>query len=144
MMMKEDQKNKIPEDILKQLLSVDPETVYASGYASWQEGDYSRAVIDFSWLVMAQPWSWRAHIALAGAWMMLKEYTTAINFYGHALMLDASHPEPVYQTGVCLKMMGEPGLAREAFQTAIKMSYADASWSEIRQNAQIMVDTLIA
>ncbi|ECQ3744005.1 CesD/SycD/LcrH family type III secretion system chaperone, partial [Salmonella enterica subsp. enterica serovar Typhimurium] len=27
MMMKEDQKNKIPEDILKQLLSVDPETV---------------------------------------------------------------------------------------------------------------------
>ncbi|EEY4654800.1 CesD/SycD/LcrH family type III secretion system chaperone, partial [Salmonella enterica subsp. enterica serovar Enteritidis] len=24
------------------------------------------------------------------------------------------------------------------------MSYADASWSEIRQNAQIMVDTLIA
>lgn len=45
--MKEDQKNKIPEDILKQLLSVDPETVYASGYASWQEGDYSRAVIDF-------------------------------------------------------------------------------------------------
>ncbi|EAC1539717.1 CesD/SycD/LcrH family type III secretion system chaperone, partial [Salmonella enterica subsp. enterica serovar Typhimurium] len=28
MMMKEDQKNKIPEDILKQLLSVDPETVY--------------------------------------------------------------------------------------------------------------------
>lgn len=51
--MKEDQKNKIPEDILKQLLSVDPETVYASGYASWQEGDYSRAVIDFSWLVMA-------------------------------------------------------------------------------------------
>ncbi|EDI0844092.1 CesD/SycD/LcrH family type III secretion system chaperone, partial [Salmonella enterica subsp. enterica serovar Enteritidis] len=26
----------------------------------------------------------------------------------------------------------------------IKMSYADASWSEIRQNAQIMVDTLIA
>ncbi|EAQ8351427.1 CesD/SycD/LcrH family type III secretion system chaperone, partial [Salmonella enterica subsp. enterica serovar Kentucky] len=118
MMMKEDQKNKIPEDILKQLLSVDPESVYASGYASWQEGDYSRAVIDFSWLVMAQPWSWRAHIALAGTWMMLKEYTTAINFYGHALMLDASHPEPVYQTGVCLKMMGEPGLAREAFQTA--------------------------
>ncbi|WP_231232956.1 SycD/LcrH family type III secretion system chaperone [Salmonella enterica] len=110
----------------------------------WQEGDYSRAVIDFSWLVMAQPWSWRAHIALAGTWMMLKEYTTAINFYGHALMLDANHPEPVYQTGVCLKMMGEPGLAREAFQTAIKMSYADASWSEIRQNAQIMVDTLIA
>ncbi|ECF5931925.1 CesD/SycD/LcrH family type III secretion system chaperone, partial [Salmonella enterica subsp. salamae] len=27
---------------------------------------------------------------------------------------------------------------------AIKMSYADASWSKIRQNAQIMFDTLIA
>ncbi|EDQ1113111.1 CesD/SycD/LcrH family type III secretion system chaperone, partial [Salmonella enterica subsp. diarizonae] len=25
-----------------------------------------------------------------------------------------------------------------------KMSYADASWSEIRQNAQTMFDTLIA
>ncbi len=59
--------------------------------------------------------------------MMLKEATTAINFYGHALMLDAnSHPEPV-SNGVCLKMM-EPGLWREAFQAAIKMSYADASW----------------
>ncbi len=32
------------------------------------EGDYSRAVIDFSWLVMAQPWS-GAHIALAGTSM---------------------------------------------------------------------------
>lgn len=46
--MSENQKNKVPEEILEQLLSVDPETVYARGYASWQEGDYSRAVIDFS------------------------------------------------------------------------------------------------
>lgn len=38
MIMKENQKNEVSEDILKQLLSVDPETVYASGYASWQEG----------------------------------------------------------------------------------------------------------
>ncbi len=53
--MKEDQKNKIP-DILKQLLSVDRNRL-----CQWLRlmagGDYSRAVIDFSWLVMAQPWS---------------------------------------------------------------------------------------
>lgn len=78
--MSENQKNKVPEEILEQLLSVDPETVYARGYASWQEGDYSRAVIDFSWLVMAQPWSWRAHIALAGAWMMLKRILNGHQF----------------------------------------------------------------
>lgn len=131
------------DELLTHIFAVDPEAIYTRGYDAWQAGDYSMALIDFSWLVMSQPWSWRAHIALAGTWMMLEEYPTAISFYCHALMLDASHPEPVYQTGVCLKMLGELGPAREAFQTAIRMSYADASWSGVRQNAQSMLSALL-
>lgn len=58
--------------VVKEAMALDPETVYAQGYAAWQEGRYDRALIDFGWLVMSQPWSWRAHVALAGALMMTK------------------------------------------------------------------------
>jgi Flp pilus assembly protein TadD len=76
--------------------------------------------------------------------MMQKEYAMAITSYGYALMLDASHPEPVYQIGVCLKAMGELSLAREALQTALTMSYADPLYSNVRTNAELMLSQLLA
>ena len=130
--------------VVNEAMALDPEEVYAQGYAAWQKGRYDSALIDFSWLVMSQPWSWRAHVALAGVRMMQKEYAMAITSYGYALMLDASHPEPVYQIGVCLKAMGELSLAREALQTALTMSYADPLYSNVRTNAELMLSQLLA
>lgn len=131
------------DPIIKQAMALDPEEVYAHGYAAWQDGAYDQAMIDFSWLVMSQPWSWRAHVALAGSLMMQKEYAMAMNYYGYALMLDACHPEPVYQMGVCLKAMGEISAAREALQTALTMSYDDPSYSDVRANAELMLSQLL-
>ncbi|CNJ53871.1 SycD/LcrH family type III secretion system chaperone [Yersinia aldovae] len=130
--------------VVKEAMALDPETVYAQGYAAWQEGRYDRALIDFGWLVMSQPWSWRAHVALAGALMMQKEYAMAMNYYGYALMLDACHPEPVYQMGVCLNALGERSLAREALQTALTMSYDDPLYSSVRANVELMLSQLLA
>ena len=130
--------------IIKQAMELSPEEVYARGYAAWQEQDYDRALVDFSWLVMTQPWSWRAHIALAGALMMQKEYVLAMNYYGYALMLDACHPEPMYQIAVCLKALGELSEARVALQSALTMSYEDPSYSTVRANAEQMLSQLLA
>ena len=132
------------DPIIKQALELSPEEVYARGYAAWQEQDYDRALVDFSWLVMTQPWSWRAHIALAGALMMQKEYVLAMNYYGYALMLDACHPEPMYQIAVCLKALGELSEARDALQSALTMSYEDPSYSTVRANAEQMLSQLLA
>ncbi|WP_145558798.1 SycD/LcrH family type III secretion system chaperone [Yersinia mollaretii] len=131
------------DPIIKQAMALEPEEVYAHGYAAWQEGLYDQALIDFSWLVMSQPWSWRAHVALAGALMMQKEYAMSMNYYGYALMLDACHPEPVYQIGVCLAAMGEISAAREVLQTALTMSYDDPSYSGVRTNTDLMLSQLI-
>ncbi|WP_279205463.1 SycD/LcrH family type III secretion system chaperone [Obesumbacterium proteus] len=131
------------DPIIKQALALDPEEVYAQGYAAWQEGQYDQALVNFSWLVISQPWSWRAHVALAGALMMHKEYAMAMNYYGYALMLDACHPEPVYQIGVCLQAMGERSAAREAMQTALTMSYDDPSYSGVRAHAELMLTQLL-
>lgn len=130
--------------VVKQALELNPDEVYARGYAAWQEEDYDRALVDFSWLVMSQPWSWRAQVALAGALMMQKEYVMAMNYYGYALMLDACHPEPVYQIAVCLKAMGELSEARVALQTALTMSYGDPSYCDVRANAEQMLNQLLA
>jgi len=129
---------------IKKALELSPDEVYARGYAAWQQRDYDRALVDFSWMVMTQPWSWRAHIALGGVLMMQKEYLLAMNYYGYALMLDAYHPEPVYQIAVCLKAMGELSEARVALQTALTMSYEDPSYSAVRTNAEQMLSQLLA
>lgn len=129
---------------IKKALKLSPDEVYARGYAAWQQRDYDSALVDFSWMVMTQPWSWRAHIALAGVLMMQKEYVLAMNYYGYALMLDACHPEPVYQIAVCLKAMGELSEARVALQTALTMSYEDPSYSAVRANAEQMLSQLLA
>lgn len=128
---------------VRQAMELDPEEVYAEGYAAWQEGDYGSALIKFSWLVMTQPWCWRSHIALAGALMMQKEYLMAINHYGYALMLDACHPEPVYQIAVCLKAIGQLSEARIALQTALQMSYDDPSYSDVRANVERLLSQLL-
>lgn len=132
------------DPVIKKALEFSPDEVYARGYAAWEERDYDRALVDFSWLVMTQPWCWRAHIALAGVLMMQKEYIQAINYYCYALMLDAAHPEPVYQIAVCLKALGEFSEARVALQTALTMSYEDPSYATVRANAEQMLSQLLA
>lgn len=132
------------DPVIKKALELSPDEVYARGYAAWQQQDYDCALVDFSWLVMTQPWSWRAHIALAGVLMMQKEYVPAMNHYRYALMLDACHPEPVYQIAVCLKATGEISEARVALQTALTMSYEDPSYSSVRANAEQMLSQLLA
>lgn len=132
------------DPLIEKALKLSPDEVYARGYASWLQRDYDRALVDFSWVVMTQPWSWCAHIALAGVLMMRKEYVLAMNYYGYALILDACHPEPVYQIAVCLKAIGEISEARVALQTALTMSYEDPSYSTVRANAEQMLSQLLA
>ncbi|ECX2002007.1 SycD/LcrH family type III secretion system chaperone [Citrobacter braakii] len=131
------------DPVLKKTLELSPDEVYARGYAAWQQRDYDRALVDFSWMVMTQPWSWRAHVALAGVYMMQKEFVLAINYYGYALMLNPCNPESVYQMAVCLKEIGELSEARVALQTALTMSYEDPSYSTVRANAEQMLSQLL-
>lgn len=116
---------------------------FACGYQALHSGHYERALIDFSWLVMLQPWNWRAHVALAGTLMMTKEYQGAMNFYGYALMLDGGHPEPVYQMGVCLQAMGRLADARMALHSAISMSDGKPHYSAVRANAHSLLNQLL-
>lgn len=131
------------DPVIKKTLELSPDEVYARGYAAWQQQDYDRARVDFSWMVMTQPWCWHAHIALAGVLMMQKEFVLAINYYGYALMLNPCNPESVYQMAVCLKEMGEFSEARVALQTTLTMSYEDPSYSTVRANAEQMLSQLL-
>jgi len=138
------QQSELQQDpLIQQVLARDPEQVYAQGYAAWQQQDFDEARIHFSWLVMSQPWSWRAQVALAGVLMMQQEYVLAIDHYGYALILDASHPEPVCQIAVCLQALGDDTAARQALQTALAMSYDDPSHDDVRLRAEHLLQQLL-
>ncbi|MGL5699438.1 MAG: SycD/LcrH family type III secretion system chaperone [Kluyvera sp.] len=132
------------DPVIKKALELSPDEVYARGYEAWQQQDYDSALVDFGWLVMNEPWSWRAHVAFAGAMMMKQEYQQAISYYGYALMLDVCDPEPMYQIAVCLNALGDCSAAREALQIALTMSYDDPSYSTVRVNAEKMLSQLLA
>ncbi|BAE74566.1 type III secretion chaperone [Sodalis glossinidius str. 'morsitans'] len=132
-----------PGAAIEPALTADNEQRFARGYQAFYSERYDSALIDFSWLVMSQPWSWRAHVALAGTLMMTREYQGAMNFYGYALMLDGGHPEPVYQMGVCLQAMGRLADARMALHSAISMSDDKPHYSAVRANAHSLLNQLL-
>lgn len=119
------------------------ERVYARGYESYQAGHYGEALVDFTYLVMHQPWDRRFHMALGSALHQEGEYQSALKFYGYALFMNACDPGPSYAIAQCLLALGEEADAREALQTAIEQSYTDPQYHTIGVMAQELLQKIL-
>lgn len=127
---------------LQGLSSQDLEAVYDSGLIKYQAGSPEQAIVDFTYLVMHQPWDRRFHMALASTFQWLGEYQHALIFYGYALVMDACDPGATFRIGQCLLNLGEEAAAIDALRTAITQSYSQPEYHDICVQAQALLDAI--
>lgn len=118
------------------------ERIYTRGYESYHAGRYDEALVDFTYLVMHQPWDRRFHMALGSALHQEGEFQHALKFYGYALFMDACDPTPTLAIAQCLLALGEQVDAREALQTAIEQSYSDPKYHSVKETASALLEKL--
>ncbi|WP_108650441.1 SycD/LcrH family type III secretion system chaperone [Dongshaea marina] len=127
---------------LKNISPQELERVYSRAFDSYQNGCYSCALEDFSYLVIHNPWDRRFHIALGSTLQNLGQYQDALSFFGLALFMDACDPLPSYRIAQCLIELRELSSARDALQTAVQQSYSDPEHEQIRELANSLLLTL--
>ncbi|MCL9783338.1 SycD/LcrH family type III secretion system chaperone [Vibrio sp. S4M6] len=118
------------------------ENIYSRGFDYYQQGDYTRALDDFSYLVIHNPWDRRFYIALGSTLQNMKQYREALSFFGLALFMDSCDPTASYRIAQCLIELRETVSARDALQTAIQQSYSDPKHTQIRNMANRLLSTL--
>ncbi|NRD74523.1 CesD/SycD/LcrH family type III secretion system chaperone [Shewanella sp. VB17] len=124
------------------LSSQDLERVYDSGLGKYQAGLPAEAIVDFTYLVMHQPWDRRFHLALASSFQWLGECRHALIFYGYALAMDACDPSTSFRIGQCLLSLDGEAAAIEALQMAIKQSYSKPEYHGVGVQAQALLEMI--
>lgn len=118
-------------------------SMYEQVVEGMQMGDPGRVLeLAFS-LVDASPWERAYRLILAECLQQLGEYESAGRFYGLALMLDATDALCAYRMGECLGALGHLDDAREAFDTAVKLSWLDPHYADVREAAQAQLDAIV-
>jgi len=108
------------------------------------EGAYDEAVEDAFQLVHSNPWERAYLLALACCLHHLAQYESAGRFYGLALLLDATDAHCAYRIGECLSALEHPAEAREAYESAVKLSWLDPVYAEVRGEAELRLGEMSA
>lgn len=124
------------------LTSQDLELVYQSGSSKYHAGMPAEAIVDFTYLVMHQPWDRRFHFALGSCLHWLGEYEHALTFYGYALAMDACNPNASFRIAQCFMSLDDDTSAIEALQMAISQSYSKAEHHFVRKQAQQLLSAI--
>lgn len=105
---------------------------------------YAEALDDAFRLVHSEPWERAYHLTLASCLQHLDQFESAARFYGLALLLDATDAHCAYRIGECLDALDHHDDAREAFESAIKLSWLDAAYAEVRRQAELRLAEMAA
>lgn len=124
------------------LTSQDLELIYQSGTSKYQMGLPAEAIVDFTYLVMHQPWDRRFHLGLGSCLHWLGEYQHALTFYGYALVMDACSPEASFRIAQCFLSLNDDAAAIEALQMAISQSYSEPEHHFVGDQAQQLLSAL--
>lgn len=101
------------------------------------DGAYAEALDDAFRLVHSEPWERAYHLALGCCLQHLAQFESAARFYGLALLLDATDAHCAYRIGECLDALGHHDDARDAFDAAVKLSWLDTAYAEVRRQAEL-------
>lgn len=118
------------------------EAMYRRVWQAIQAGDPAAAVDEAFILASNDPWERDYLLALAHCLHHQGDYEQAGHFYGLAFLLDATDALCAYRIGECLGALEEFPEAREAFDAAVRLSWLDPGYAEVRDYAQQRLDEL--
>lgn len=118
------------------------ESIYSLAGREMEQGRYEEALDRMVFLVQHNPWERRYLFSFALCLQHVGDFEAAARFYGEALLFDATDATCAYRIGECLGATGELADAREAFETAVQLSWLDAQGSEVREQAERRLDEL--
>jgi tetratricopeptide (TPR) repeat protein len=110
--------------------------------ASLEAQCFEAAVEDAQVLVDNDPLNRHDLLALAQGLHHLGQYAGASRFYLIALVLDATDAQCIYRIGECLGALGYLSEARDAFESAIQLSWIDPGYAAVRDHARQRLDEL--
>lgn len=95
------------------------------GRAMWYQEhmhDYDKAIQDYTSITQLNPRNKQAHFNLGYIhYQYLKVYDQAIKHYSDAINADASFVEAIYNRGLCYETVGNIGMAKIDFETALRL-----------------------
>ena len=120
------------------------EAVYYELCSRVLDEKFSQALDLAVFLVTHQPWDRRFVFAFALCLQQLGQYETAARHFSEAYIMDATDAGCAYRIGECMEAMGDADAAREAYKSALDLSYIGSGSPEIRDAAQGRLDALNA
>lgn len=105
---------------------------------------FDAALDRLAFLVQQDPWERRYQVGLAHALQALGQWEAAGRFFAEALLTDATDALCAYRAGECLGALGDLAAAREAFETALALSWIRPEQVPVREAARQRLDQLAA
>lgn len=118
------------------------DAMYRRVWRAIQAGDHAGAVEEAFALAGSDPWERNYLLALACCLHHLEDYEQAAQVYGLAFLLDATDALCAYRIGECLGALSHFEDAREAFESAIRLSWLEPRQDAVREQAQQRLDEL--
>lgn len=118
------------------------DAMYRRVWQAIQAGDHAGAVDEAFVLAGSDPWERDHLLALACCLHHLADYEQAAQMYGLAFLLDATDALCAYRIGECLGALEHWPEAREAFESAIRLSWLTPEQPQVREQAQQRLDEL--
>lgn len=118
------------------------EAIYGLAVDDMGAGRLDAALERMGFLVQHDPWERRYQVGLAHVLQALGQWEAAGRFYAQALLTDATDAACAYRAGECLQALGDAEAAREAFETAVALSWIAPGQPAVRDAAQQCLDAL--
>jgi len=119
------------------------DAVYLLARQDLGEGRAESAVDRLAPLVQFAPDDRRYLVAYALALQRVRRYESAARFYGYAMLLDATDALCALRIGECLAARSQWAEAREAFESAVKLSWLDTAYEAVRTSSLQRLDQMV-
>lgn len=98
------------------------EALYGRALFLQENGDYDRAIQDYTQILKLNPRNKNAHYNLGYLhYTYLKVYSQAIKHYDDAIAVDPNYAEAYYSRGLCYEAVGNLGAAKADYEKSIQL-----------------------
>ncbi len=98
------------------------EALYGRALFLQENGDYDRAIQDYTQILKINPRNKNAHYNLGYVhYTYLKVYNQAIKHYNDAISADPDYAEAYYSRGLCYEAVGNIGAAKDDYEKSLQL-----------------------